>query len=85
MANSKLLLIKKFAENLNIHETQNDAPKGFFKSAYGNLISLRWKQFYHYVKFGKVPAEWRRTFEVDDDIGNFKTESAAMLQPVSGK
>ena len=70
---------------MHIHSDDDDAPEGFFTTIEGNLIPLRWKQLYHYIKFGKAPAEWRQVFENDEEIGTVGTEAAAYLQPLAGE
>lgn len=70
---------------MRIHNDDDNAPKGFFTTVEGNCIPLQWKQLYHYVKFGKLPAEWRQAFKSNDEIGTVDTEVAANLQPLSGK
>ena len=70
---------------MHIHSDDDDAPEGFFTTIEGNFIPLQWKQLYHYIKFGKAPAEWRQAFENDDEIGTAGTEAAAYLQPLAGK
>jgi hypothetical protein len=72
------------AENIDIHEEEDTAPDGYFTSLEGNFIPSEWEQFYHFVKFGKAPAAWRKVFEDDDAIGTVDTAAAAYLQPISG-
>ena len=66
-------------------QEEDDAPEGYFTSVEGNYIPSKWKQLYHFVQFGKAPAEWRTTFEDNDEIGAVDTESAAYMQPMSGR
>ena len=72
------------AENIQIYEEEETAPDGYFTSDEGNLIPSEWEQLYHFVKFGKAPAEWRKTFEDDDEVGTVDTVAAGYLQPISG-
>ena len=72
-------------ENTHIHNDDENIPKGFFTTIEENFIPLRWEQLYHYIKFGKAPAEQRQAFENDDEIGTAGTEAAAHLQPLAGK
>ena len=67
-----------------IYEEEETAPDGYFTSDEGNLIPSEWEQLYHFVKFGKAPAEWRKTFEDDDEVGTVDTVAAGYLQPISG-
>ena len=41
------------------------------------------EQLYHYVKFEKAPAEWRKVFENDGEIRTIGTEAAAYLKPLA--
>ena len=71
---------------MHIHsDDDDDAPEGFFTTIEGNFIPLWWEQLYHYIKFGKAPAEWRQSFENEDEIGTASTEAVAYLQPLAGK
>jgi hypothetical protein len=45
---------------------------------------MQWEQLYHFIKFGKAPTEWRKTFEDDDEIGAVDTAAAGYMQPISG-
>lgn len=57
----------------------------YYTTVKGNLLPLRWKALYFFLKVGKAPSEWRETFEDGDEMGNVSKEAAAFLQPIAGK
>ena len=77
--------LTKKGEDTDIRNEHDCAPEGYFTSTKNNHIPNRWKAFYAFVEFGKVPQEWWQVFEDDDKLGSAKTEQAGYIQPLSEK
>ena len=82
MAGRKLT---KMGEDVDVRNEYDCAPEGHFTTTKNNHIPNRWKGLYALVEFGKVPQEWKKVFEEDDELGSAKTEQAGYIQPLSEK